>query len=623
MPCSTLQFRSARPGAWLLALLWLLTAAGCVSTRPVEPPPGTPEQLTVEALLKQAEKLSSPQREEYLILAAEQRLQQQQIAEADQLSGPLDIGLLPLDGRRRLALLRAEIALDSNQIDAASNWFNLPSAQFEQLNDASTLARLSLLRARWFEAKDQPLLAARERILADPLLAETARGDNHRQIWTLLGRVNPDRLRATARALPDNDLRGWLELAALDRQFTEANPQRLAALADWRSRWPRHPAAIEPPAGIADTLRPLEAAQQQGHARVLLLLPLSGPLAAAGEVVRDGFMARYYQQLAAQQPLPELVLIDSAATPQASWLPQAQALKVDAIIGPLPKEMVEALNQQPLDIPVLALNYLPEGVTPQPNLHQFGLANEVSAQLTARQASSAGQRRAALLFADSPWSRRLERAFRTEWHKLGGEVVASASFNEATADHAQAVRQLLQVTAPAAPTVAGSATAPVDGTAATASRRQDIDCIVLIAAPEQGRLIAPLFRLYFAGDLPLYGVTTLYAGRSNPRQDSALDGIIFNDIPWLVETAFTERAEIAALWPAAYPDHARLYALGRDALDLLPALEQLKAPGAELHGATGLLRLDADRRIQREQVPTRFENGVVVRLPAAGSGPAR
>ncbi|HNJ73844.1 MAG TPA: hypothetical protein PL081_02165, partial [Pseudomonadales bacterium] len=126
MPCSTLQFRSARPGAWLLALLWLLTAAGCVSTRPVEPPPGTPEQLTVEALLKQAEKLSSPQREEYLILAAEQRLQQQQIAEAEQLSSPLDIGLLPLDGRRRLALLRAEIALDGNQLDTASNWFNLP-----------------------------------------------------------------------------------------------------------------------------------------------------------------------------------------------------------------------------------------------------------------------------------------------------------------------------------------------------------------------------------------------------------------------------------------------------------------------------------------------------------------
>lgn len=616
------MLRLSHPGTLLLALLWLFSAAGCLSTRPVEPPPGASEPLTSEALLKQAEKLASPQREEYLIQAAEQRLQQQQVAEAEQLSRTLDIGLLPLDGRRRLALLRAEIALDSQQLDAAANWFNLPSAQFEQMSDPTALARLSLLRARWFEAKDQPLFAARERILADPLLAETARGDNHQRIWTLLGRVNHDRLRATAQALPDNDLRGWLELAALDRQFAEATPQRLAALADWRNRWPRHPAATEPPAAIAETLRPLEAAQQQRRARVLLLLPLSGPLAAAGEVVRNGFMARYYQQLAAQQPLPELVLIDSAATPQATWLAQAQALKVDAIIGPLPKDLVEALNRQPLEIPVLALNYLPEGMTPQPNLYQFGLANEVSAQLTARQAASAGLRRAALLFADSPWSRRLESAFRAEWRNQGGEVVASASFDEGTADHAQAVRALLQVTAPPAPTVAGSAAAPVDGSA-TASRRQDIDCIVLIAAPEQGRLIAPLFRLYFAGDLPLYGVTPLYAGRSNPRQDSALDGIIFNDIPWLVDPAFTERAEIAALWPAAYPDHARLYALGRDALDLLPALEQLKAPGAELHGATGLLRLDAERRILREQVPTRFDKGVVVALPAADSGAVR
>lgn len=134
------------------------------------------------------------------------------------------------------------------------------------------------------------MLAARERILADPLLAETARGDNHRQIWTLLGRVNPDRLRATARGhcRTTTCAAGWSW-----PRSTGSSPKPT------RNGWPpwptgaaagsRHPAAIEPPAGIADTLRPLEAAQQQGHARVLLLLPLSGPLAAAGEVVRDGF----------------------------------------------------------------------------------------------------------------------------------------------------------------------------------------------------------------------------------------------------------------------------------------------------------------------------------------------
>lgn len=619
MSYPAVYLRSSRQGGLLFTLLLLLCLAGCASTErvaPVSPTPASAESLSTDELLNHARKSSSPQREEYLILAAERRLQQQMAADAEQITTEINIESLPLDSRRRLALLRAEIALTSNKIDPASTWLNLPSAQFEQLSDAATLSRLSLLRSRWLEAKDQPLFAARERILADPLLAESLRSDNHRQIWALLNRVSPDRLRATSQALPDNDLRGWLELAALYRQFADASQQRLTALADWHSRWPRHPAAIEPPAELASALQPLAAAQQHKISRVLLLLPLSGPLAAAGEVVRDGFMARYYQLLAAGQAVAEVTILDSAATPQEAWLNQARTIKADIIVGPLAKEMVEALNKQPLDIPVLALNYLPEGVMPQPNLYQFGLANEVSAQLSARLATSAGRRHAALLFVDSPWSRRLESAFRSEWSAQGGVVVASATFSETSADYAQIVKQLLQVTLGAAPST--GATVPIEPP--LPNRRQDIDCIFLIATPEQGRLITPLFKLFFAADLPVYGVTTLYSGSSNPKSDSALDGVIFNDIPWLIDPAFTERSQISTLWPATYPDHSRLYALGRDALELLPALEQLKAPGAELRGATGILRLGENRRILREQVPTRFQNGMVIALPPAETG---
>ena len=89
-----------------------------------------------------------------------------------------------------------------------------------------------------------------------------------------------------AQELPaEPTLRGWLNLA---RAVVLPNPAAVAAaISAWENSYANHPAA-----GRAAVLR--EAAQRDAESvQLSLVLPLSGPLAAAGDAVTRGFIAAY------------------------------------------------------------------------------------------------------------------------------------------------------------------------------------------------------------------------------------------------------------------------------------------------------------------------------------------
>ncbi|MDO6805622.1 penicillin-binding protein activator, partial [Wenyingzhuangia sp. 1_MG-2023] len=98
----------------------------------------------------------------------------------------------------------------------------------------------------------------------------------------------------------------WIELALLSRHSSLSVDEQLASLALWRRQNPTHPAALQLPGSLAY----LTQLANQRPERVALMLPLSGPLAASGEAIRDGFLAAYYQAIATEQPTPEVTLID-------------------------------------------------------------------------------------------------------------------------------------------------------------------------------------------------------------------------------------------------------------------------------------------------------------------------
>ena len=62
-------------------------------------------------------------------------------------------------------------------------------------------------------------------------------------------------------------------------------------------------------------------------------------------------------------------------------------------------------------------------------------------------------------------------------------------------------------------------------------RRGDIDFIFLIANPREGRQIKPTLAFYFAGDIPVYALPSIYDGQDNQSANQDLNGIVFTDAP--------------------------------------------------------------------------------------------
>jgi outer membrane PBP1 activator LpoA protein len=152
-------------------------------------------------------------------------------------------------------------------------------------------------------------------------------------------------------------------------------------------------------------------------------------------------------------------------------------------------------------------------------------------------------------------------------------------------------------------------------------RRQDVDFIFLIASSRQARLIRPQLRFYRASSLPVYTTSRVYSGQPDAGKDSDMNGIIFCDMPWTLESGGNAdhlQQNINTAWPANASRYRRLYALGIDAYRLTPYLGELgnNMFGA-YHGVTGNLSLGARGHINRSLRCAEFSRGLPVLLEPA------
>ena len=125
-------------------------------------------------------------------------------------------------------------------------------------------------------------------------------------------------------------------------------------------------------------------------------------------------------------------------------------------------------------------------------------------------------------------------------------------------------------------------------------RRHDVDFVFLAARPNQARSIKPQLRFHRASDLRVYATSSVFSGRADPDADRDMDGIVFCDIPWLLDadTGIPDRESVARALPGAAGSFARLYALGIDAYQVAPYLQWLRAnPGDAFPGTTGWLSI--------------------------------
>ena len=108
----------------------------------------------------------------------------------------------------------------------------------------------------------------------------------------------------------------------------------------------------------------------------------------------------------------------------------------------------------------------------------------------------------------------------------------------------------------------------------------------------------------------------IYDGGSNPVANRDLNGIIFNDAPWILNNQDPLKTTVNNTWAAASGPVQRLRAMGADSYRLYLRLEQMRLfPYTHFDGATGRLNLKPDGGIKRHLGNAIMDNGVASAMP--------
>jgi outer membrane PBP1 activator LpoA protein len=475
------------------------------------------------------------------------------------------------------------------------------------------------LRAEAYLQESSFYLSAQERVLLDPLLIDQQlRLENQFAIWDTLNRLSDTELQTLRTGKPPDPMSGWMELVELNRLYLQQPDTLEEVIPLWQQRYPGHPASTAFIAKLLESMR--MAGEPPGH--LALLLPLNGTLADAASAIRDGVLAAYYDTPGAGSR-PKLQIYNSGKTPEdaVAAYQQAMADGAEFVIGPLRKEAVQAVANQPqLAVPLLALNQIEDPAQFNPSLYQFGLAPEDEAREAARLAWLEGYTRSIALLPNTEWGERVYAAFAAEWQLLGGTILEAERYDTTRTDHGKIISSMINLDSSKA---RQQQLSRLLGTKLEFEprRRQDIDFVFLIASSRQARLIRPQLRFYRASSLPVYTTSKVYSGTADARKDADMDGIIFCDMPWTLESGGNWehlRRSINTAWPANASRYARLYALGIDAYRLTPYL------GSNMfgtyHGVTGNLSLESQGHISRTLVCAEFSGGLPVLLKPAAAG---
>ncbi len=447
-------------------------------------------------------------------------------------------------------------------------------------------------RAQAYAMSGNPLENVRERIRLEKLLSDAkARHDNHRAIWAALNTLSVTALEQLRLAPPPDVLSGWMELAVIAKT-TGQDPVALQKnIDDWTRRYPQHPASDDIVAQLLG--KPENAGTLPGGngypARLAVLLPLSGDNADVAQAVHNGLLAAYYRNRWGGTP-PLLRFYDTGPDDSGQRRYYDLAVKEGAglVIGPLTKGAVADLaHSGPLPVPVLALNQI-EGTTPA-QLYQFALSPEDEARQVAERASLDGHTRALVIVPAGAWGARQLQAFTDRFQELGGTVTRVERFG-ASSDFAPLIQHLLaqdpNSQAPAA------------------------DMLFMVAFPRQSRLITEQLREQQAGTLAVYATSHLNDGQDGGYPVQGLDGVIFCDIPWMLSPSSlssSEHTQCERLWPASMHAHARLYALGIDAYNIVPYLGRLgNSPTTGYPGESGRLYMDPGLHVHRQLMWARY-----------------
>lgn len=549
----------------------------------------------------------------------QQLLAAQRYHQASEMLTAIDTSRLPPDDRVVHALLTKRILEADNHYTAVLKLMREPELQAALVRSG---ARIRVQYAR--EAADILLTTGNYLEGVKELLQVLESGDAERpspallaRIWSGLRRAEPVSFEQTRADSDDYHLRGWLELASIGRSRSTNLEQMAIAVELWTTNWKNHRAQSVARA-LATQFR---MAMEDQPRHIALLLPLTGRLATTGQAIRDGFLAEHFTNLAGGAAAPRLTILDTATGQAASDLYlQAETLGADLVIGPLLKTNVEQLRQSASRrTPVLALNWL-SGTSSAINFYQLSLAPEDETRQLVSVANYRSPGNALVIRPEGSWGDKVAESVESEWLALGNSAPAHAVYGR-QADMSTAIKQALDIGE--SENRFRALTRILGFTSEfTPRRRQDIDTVFLLAGrPEQARTIRPLLAFHYAGDIPVYSISSGNHTRASRTQKRDLEGLIFTDIPWILQP--NDKTRIALTTSGQIlGSQSRMYALGADAYALHARLGLLDQPYQRVfRGQTGNLELGKYNRLHRELLIATIRNGQIQLEAAAPARP--
>lgn len=457
-----------------------------------------------------------------------------------------------------------------------------------------------------YKTLGRSLEAINERIKLDKILPdEASRANNRRALWVTLTSLPLAELNTLVIETPSgSELSGWMELALIARQDSAYPTKVLNKLKQWQQRYPNHPARSLLPASL-DSMQGLLYNKPK---HIALILPLSGPLSGPGHAVQDGFMAAFRTHDSAASTTVRLY--DTHQLGAAKAYHQAIAAGADYVIGPLSKPNVKTVASMSHPVPTLLLNNVPTHT--QAHAFQFGLSPINEARQVANKARQAGFSRALVIAPTDGWGNKTLSAFSREWRGLRGQIVDTLRFDPNNkANLNEPIRELLHAVSDKERKEQLKAYAKDPDLERTPLRREDFDVIFILAYPSEARQIMPLLRYYYAGKVPVYGTSSVYAGTENTVADRDLNGITFCDMPWVLSHPNMGHRH----WSERLNSYSRLYAMGLDSYALGTELNALQLfPALGMGNKTGTLYLTQNHRISRILSFGKIEQGVATPL---------
>ena len=599
-----------KPNTAVFFLFLLPLLVGCSTTPVVPDEQSSAIESTSESineLIAAARSRSGLQAAPFSIRAMEEMLVADLVAraaaEASLLNRPDNLSAVL---QLRYALVRGEIALRQQQPEIALRW--LTGSLVDQLQDLPeyTNAYYLLLGNAYLDLQQFSEAAVAYMALGTATQEpEPGELNVHDGIWNALSKLDDDELNQMASNADSYELRGWIELARVLRVDQFSIKSQLDSIAQWRRIWSRHSAATLLPQALLD----LEQVWEQRPKHIALILPLQ---LAAGSAIQEGFLSAYYQALSISRDVPRISVYDSSGLSAVyAVYDDAIASGADLVIGPLDKELVNQLRRLPeLSVPTLALNYADEVQPDAGRLYQFGLAPEDEIEQAVQLAWQAGHRNAAIVTPATDDYIRHQTTFSEKWSALGGDLVSQATFS-GDSDYADVIKRLMAIDSSEARADRLLDLLPRSNMEFIPRRRDDIDFIFLIANPRQGRQIKPTLAFYFAENVPVYAMPSIYDGVENPSANRDLDGIVFTDAPWILNSTDPLKIDMSSNLRPAQGAVQRFRAMGIDSFRLYPRLQQLaNRQIPSMAGTTGILTMAEDQIIHRDLGVAKFVEGL-------------